>query len=218
MQSSTTNHYLTEDSNENYFYDDNEENQEDKQFLFQSHAMLNEHEEEKNYTLETINGLGKKNMKNGLTGLEIKGRVRTLSPVLFYQTNTQYLIMCNNELKYLPPEIGNLVNIVYLDLSFNRLKTLPSQIGDLIHLKRLYLESNCLKNLPYELGKLNLDDLGLSNNPLGDHILSLFARPNGAREVMNYLYEKWTLMCSYSKLPSYKTTLPWDNTETDLNN
>ncbi len=41
-------------------------------------------------------------IENGLAGLEIKGKVRTLSPVLFYQTNTRYLIMSNNELKYLP--------------------------------------------------------------------------------------------------------------------
>jgi hypothetical protein len=41
-------------------------------------------------------------MANGLAGLEIRGKVRTLSPVLFYQTNTRYLIMNNNQLKNLP--------------------------------------------------------------------------------------------------------------------
>ena len=91
------------------------------------------------------------------------------------------------------------------------------RLGDLLQLKRLYLESNCLKNLPYELGKLDLEELGrdpsirsastvvflhlgLSNNPLGDQILSLFARPNGTYEVMNFLREKWTLLCSYTKM------------------
>ncbi len=39
---------------------------------------------------------------------------------------------------------------------------------------------------------------GLNNNPLDDHIRSLFARPNGTREVMNYLREKWNLICSYN--------------------
>jgi len=113
-------------------------------------------------------------------------------------------------LKTLPSQIGlldfyTLKNIVYCFFSSK---------GDLIHLKRLYLESNFLKNLPYELGKLNIEDLGknfsfyyfkkkqifwigLNNNPLGDHILSLFARPNGTYEVMNYLREKWNLICSY---------------------
>ena len=46
--------------------------------------------------------------------------------------------------------------------------------------------------------------IGLNNNPLGDPILSLFARPNGTLEVMNYLREKWNLMCSFSKLSSYE--------------
>jgi hypothetical protein len=44
-------------------------------------------------------------MESGCAGLEIKGKVRTLSPVLFYQTNTRYLMMNNNELKYLPAGI-----------------------------------------------------------------------------------------------------------------
>ncbi|CAF1145097.1 unnamed protein product [Rotaria magnacalcarata] len=214
MQSSTYNQYLPDEFNDNFFYNDDNDN---KKLFLQSQSMINGQTEEEKVEYDSrgpINGI-----KTGLAGLEIKGKVRTLSPVLFHQTNTQYLIMSNNELKYLPAEIGNLINLVYLDLSHNRLKTLPSQIGDLIHLKRLYLESNFLKNLPYELGKLNIEDLGLNNNPLGDHMLSLFARPNGTREVMNYLREKWNFLCSFSKMSSYnKMPLSWDsNTETDPN-
>jgi hypothetical protein len=55
--------------------------------------------------------------------------------------------------------------------------------------------------------------IGLNNNPLGDQILSLFARPNGTYEVMNYLREKWNFICTY------KMSLTWtnDNTELDSN-
>jgi hypothetical protein len=87
MQSSTNNHYLPEEFNDKFFY-----NNDDKHLFFQSKS-----EEDENYIRGTINDI-----ENGLTGLEIKGKVRTLSPVLFYQTNTRYLIMSNNELKYLP--------------------------------------------------------------------------------------------------------------------
>jgi hypothetical protein len=66
--------------------------------FLQSDSMFNDQEEE-NYFRGRINEIE----TGGLTGLEIKGKVRTLSPVLFYQTNTRYLIMSNNELKYLPP-------------------------------------------------------------------------------------------------------------------
>ncbi|CAF0887275.1 unnamed protein product [Adineta steineri] len=214
MQSSTNNHYMPEDFDDIFYYNND---QEDKNLLFESQSILNDEDEEEE--IENCFRETKNVVKSGLAGLEIKGNVRTLSPVLFSQTNTQYLVMRNNELKYLPAEINNLINLVYLDLSNNRLKTLPSQIGDLIHLKRLYLESNYLKNLPYELGKLNLEELSLNNNPLGDYILSLFARPNGTREVMNYLHEKWNLICSYSKMSSYnKMSLNWNNIETDSNN
>jgi hypothetical protein len=96
MQSSTNNHYLPEEFNDSFFYNTN--NHEDKHLFFQSQPIINDQEEDdENYLRETING-----MESGLTGLEIKGKVRTLSPVLFYQTNTRYLIMSNNELKYLP--------------------------------------------------------------------------------------------------------------------
>ncbi len=85
MQSSTNNHFLSEDFIDNLF--------------LQSKTMINDQDddEEENYFRGTINKI-----ENGLTGLEIKGNVRTLSPVLFYQTNTRYLMMSHNELKYLP--------------------------------------------------------------------------------------------------------------------
>jgi len=78
MQSSTNNHYLSEEFNDHFFYNHNNKN-----LVFQTQS-----EEDENYCREGINGI-----ENGLIGLEIKGKVRTLSPVLFYQTNTRYLIM-----------------------------------------------------------------------------------------------------------------------------
>lgn len=132
MQSSTTDHYLSEQMADDHHH-----------FFFQSEPMIDddvEEEIEENFFPETVN-----RVETGLSGLQIKGKVRTLSPVLFYQTNTRYLIISNNQLKSLPAgskeifsillkcfvlEIGNLINLVYLDLSYNRLKTLPSQIGE----------------------------------------------------------------------------------------
>ncbi|CAF1055811.1 unnamed protein product [Didymodactylos carnosus] len=152
-----------------------------------------------------------------LDGLEIKGHVKVLSPVLWSLTNIRFLIMNNNELSRLPPEIGNLTKLIHLDLSKNRLRTLPAQIGNLVHLKRLYLENNQLKNLPYELGKLNIEDIGLKNNPLSDEVLSLFARPYGTSEIMNYLREKWKEFNSFPKV-SYKMSLPWNNNDDNNNN
>jgi hypothetical protein len=102
MHSSTNNHYLSEEFHDKFFVND-----EDKHLLIQSHE-----EDDGNDIRGTKNSNNQKlkifylylfiEMESGLAGLEIKGNVRTLSPVLFYQTNTRYLIMSNNELKYLP--------------------------------------------------------------------------------------------------------------------
>jgi hypothetical protein len=75
MQSSTNNLYLPEEFPDDFLYHRDDEND--------FHGTIDD-------------------MKSGFTGLEIKGKVRTLSPVLFYQINIRYLMMSNNELKYLP--------------------------------------------------------------------------------------------------------------------
>lgn len=94
MQSSTTNPYLSGDMPDEHFFfesimnhvgDDEDDDDEE------------EEEIEENYFPRTVN-----RMKTGVEGLEINGKVRTLSPVLFYLTNTRYLIIRNNELKYIP--------------------------------------------------------------------------------------------------------------------
>ena len=93
MQSSTTtNAYLSGDMP-------------DEHFFFESESIIDhvddeeeEEEIEENYFPRTVNRM----QSSGVAGLQIKGKVRTLSPVLFYLTNTRYLIISNNELKYLP--------------------------------------------------------------------------------------------------------------------
>lgn len=87
MQSSTTDPYLSEQMANHHFF-------------FQSEPIIDddvEEEIEQSFFPETV-----KRIETGLAGLQIKGKVRTLSPVLFYQTNTRYLIISNNQLKSLP--------------------------------------------------------------------------------------------------------------------
>lgn len=115
MQSSTNNHYLPEEFNGNFFDD---QHQQDEQLFYPSDPVMDDAQDEpddinehhlrgafkgtwrwRQRTCVELDSLGK---ESGLAGLEIKGRVRTLSPVLFYQIHTRYLIMCNNQLKNLP--------------------------------------------------------------------------------------------------------------------
>ncbi|MBN1123030.1 MAG: hypothetical protein JXJ17_18280, partial [Anaerolineae bacterium] len=48
------------------------------------------------------------------------------------------LILPNQNLGYLPPEVGQLTELSFLDLSDNQLSRLPPDIGQLVHLQKLY--------------------------------------------------------------------------------
>ena len=123
MQSSSTQHYFAEEFNENFLFDRHP----NEQLFFPSEPIFDQYENEEEippeetdmndipdtfYGTKTIDerkgqidlSIG---IESGLAGLQIKGKVRTLSPVLFYQTNTRYLIMCNNQLKALPAGLND---------------------------------------------------------------------------------------------------------------
>ena len=77
------------------------------------------------------------------------------------------LDLSNNQLTFLPAEIGKLVTLQQLDLSDNKLTFLPAEIGKLVTLQTLYLYNNQLAFLPVEIGQLvALKILNLSFNQL----------------------------------------------------
>lgn len=58
----------------------------------------------------------------------------------------------NNQITYVPPQIGNLKELSYLDLSNNQIEELPDELGELD--LTLHLENNPLKSIPDNLGKI----------------------------------------------------------------
>jgi hypothetical protein len=75
------------------------------------------------------------------------------------------LILKGNQLKTLPPEIGNLKELRVLNLCSNSLEYLPDSIGELSNLEKIDLSNNYLSQLPATIGKLtNLQELNLTNN------------------------------------------------------
>ena len=77
------------------------------------------------------------------------------------------MILNENQLTSIPPELGQLVNLQELDLEDNQLTSIPSELGQLSNLKYLYLTNNQLVSIPKELGQLsNLVVLYLTNNQL----------------------------------------------------
>ena len=56
------------------------------------------------------------------------------------KNRTAKLFLAKEELKELPPEVGDLKNLLELDLSGNDLETLPPEIGQLKRVKKLGFE------------------------------------------------------------------------------
>lgn len=64
---------------------------------------------------------------------------------------TQILIM-NNKIESISPDIVKLTSLKKLDLTGNQLKTLPVEIGQLENLETLKLSNNPLESIPVEIG------------------------------------------------------------------
>ena len=127
------------------------------------------------------------------TGLELRGPIKNLSPVLWSFTHLTSLYLNDNNLQRLPPDIVNLSNLSTLDLSGNKLRSLPSELGDMIQLRELLLNNNSLRILPCELGRLFLlQVLGVTGNPLSADILNMATEPQGTAKLLTFLLENLT--------------------------
>jgi len=71
-----------------------------------------------------------------------------------------------NEIRQVPPSIGDLPQLKTLDLADNSIENLPVEITKLSELKRLDVRNNRLDRVPPELGLMDLQSLGLDGNPL----------------------------------------------------
>ncbi len=94
-------------------------------------------------------------------------QLRCLPPKIGQLVALKELYIDNNQLRSLPPEIGQLSKLRLFSLNNNQLQSLPSEIGQLVKLERLDLDNNQLQSLPSEIGRLvELYYLHLANNQL----------------------------------------------------
>ena len=77
-----------------------------------------------------------------------------MSIELFKLKFLTFIYLNQNNLRYVPPQIGELTELTLIDLSHNKLQTLPPELGKLRKLREVLLFNNQLQTLPFELGGL----------------------------------------------------------------
>ncbi|MEJ6480771.1 COR domain-containing protein [Nostoc punctiforme UO1] len=94
-------------------------------------------------------------------------QLSSLPPEICQLSNLTELYLSNNQLSSLPPEICQLSKLTLLSLHQNQLSSLPPEICQLSNLTLLSLDNNQLSSLPLEICQLsNLTLLSLSKNKL----------------------------------------------------
>lgn len=132
--------------------------------------------------LGSYSGLQRNN--SGLS-TELKMSVGNVSPF----DNLVILILQNNNLQNLPPEIKQLKHLTHLDIAYNRLSELPAEISHLTKLVTFNANCNQLTEIPSLENNKELRSLNLSFN--------LF------EEFPNILYENMSIveLClNYNKI------------------
>ncbi|XP_006896531.1 PREDICTED: leucine-rich repeat and calponin homology domain-containing protein 4 [Elephantulus edwardii] len=99
-----------------------------------------------------------------LTYLNLSRNQLSSLPPYICQLPLRVLIVSNNKLGALPPDIGALGSLRQLDVSSNELQSLPSELCSLPALRDLNVRRNQLSLLPDELGDLPLVRLDFSCN------------------------------------------------------
>jgi len=93
-----------------------------------------------------------------------------------FEDLTQIIIL-NNSIETITPDIAKLTLLKKLDLSGNNLKTLPPEIGQLTNLKTLKLNKNPLESIPAEIANCtNLTSLIIKGTKLSDEQIAELAR------------------------------------------
>jgi small GTP-binding protein len=95
-----------------------------------------------------------------------KNKITKLPKEIGNLKNLETLYLSGNKIVQLPIEIGELTNLRELYLAFNQIKEFPIELTYLKRLEKLVLDKNNIRELPFEFSNLNLNFLGLDNNPL----------------------------------------------------
>ena len=116
-----------------------------------------------------LGGIPKLSKLQSLRMISLRGnRVKELSSENLPTKSLIWLILTNNRIELIHPNVSALVNVRKLMLSHNRLKSIPEEIGGMADLELIRLSNNELCNsLPRELLTLpKLSWISISGNPI----------------------------------------------------
>lgn len=143
------------------------------------------------YTDNSTSATTKSSSDAVVLDLSNKGITKVTSDI-YNKTATTDLILSNNSIQTLPPQIGKMTNVAIfkidhnildgsligeirqmsklkiLDVSYNNMTGMPAKIGQLSNLQKSNYSYNKIDGLPNELGNLknNLKEFNLTGNPL----------------------------------------------------
>lgn len=141
-----------------------------------------------------------------LTYLNLSRNQLSSLPPYICQLPLRVLIVSNNKLGALPPDISTLGSLRQLDVSSNELQSLPTELCSLSSLRDLNVRRNQLGTLPDELGDLPLVRLDFSCNRIS-HIPVSFCRLRHLQVILldsNPLQSPPAQICLKGKLHIFK--------------
>lgn len=105
---------------------------------------------------------------NGITELLLaNNQIASIPPEIKNYQSLHFLQLDHNRIEKLPKEISKLSRLTRLSLVANKLNDLPSSIGGLSKMSLFHLDTNKLKEIPASIGQLSqLTHLYLGNNQL----------------------------------------------------
>ena len=93
--------------------------------------------------------------------------IRVIPPKIGQLTNLQRLDLTTNHIQIIPPEIGQLTNLRHIDFENNKIQIIPPEIGQLTNLKTLSIGANWIEIIPSSISLLtNLKYLYLGDNKI----------------------------------------------------
>lgn len=125
------------------------------------------------YDLDSALATPEKVYKLSLTQQDLK----SLPPEIGELKNVQILNLSENKLKSLPDEVFELKKVQFISLYHNKLRYIPNQFKDLRRLEVLYLGANKIVEIPLWMGGMaKLKRLDVSRNPISPQELIYIRR------------------------------------------